>query len=219
MVKYSYRHSQINKKAEKIIKKVEKFEWKHRNLILLAISVIFAYYVLKSEHIFQFLSRLESLGYIGSLIIGAFLPYGLTVAPATATIYLLSKNLNPALLAFFGAFGAAISDYMIFRFVRDRLMREIKLLSEEIDKLTKPVSSLVFTDEIRVILWRKISRSKIWKTLIPMLAGFIIASPLPDELGAALFGAVKFDQKKFLTYVYSLHFLGILTIALIGAVT
>ena len=95
---------------------------------------------------------------------------------------------------------------------------EIKLLSEEINQLTKPVSNLVFPEKIRVIIWRKISRSRIWKTLVPIFAGFIIASPLPDELGVAIFGAVKYEPRRFLLISYILNFIGILIVTSIGNV-
>jgi hypothetical protein len=138
--------------------------------------------------------------------------YAITSVPATAALYNLGGMLNPFLIATIGAFGSVLSDYLIFRFVRDRLMDEIKLLSEEIDKITTPVSDIILSKNVRVRIWRKISRSKIWHTLIPIIAGFIIASPLPDEIGAALFGAVKYNPRKFILFSYFLNFIGILTI-------
>lgn len=212
MKKYSYHRNRMNKKLEKTIIKIEKFEWKHHNIILLIVSFLIAYYILKSGYFYVFISKLGDLGYAGSFIGGIFFAYGLTAAPAAVALYVLGKTLNPFFIALVAASGAVISDYLIFRFVRDKLMKEIKLLSEEISQLTRPVSSLVFTKEIRVIIWRRIARSRIWKTLIPIIAGFIIASPLSDELGAALFGAVKFEPRKFIIYAYCLHFVGILAL-------
>ncbi len=142
-----------------------------------------------------------------------FFSYGFTAAPATAALFNLGQTFNPFLIAFIGATGTVISDYLIFRFVRDRLLSEIKLLSREIRTLTKPVSYLFFWEELRIRLWHAVSRSKIWSMLIPVFAGFIIASPLPDELGVALFGAIKFSPKKFLVIAYVMNFIGILIVA------
>jgi hypothetical protein len=91
-------------------------------------------------------------------------------------------------------------------------MDEIKLLSNEIETFTKPIPNLAFTNKIRIVLWKKISRSRVWKIIIPVIAGLIIASPLPDELAVAIFGAVKYDVKKFLLFSYCFSFLGILAI-------
>lgn len=212
MKNYSYNRRRIIKKIEKI----KTFHWKYHNLILLLISIVIAYYILQFKPIISSIHNLGSLGYFAALILGMMFAYALTAAPATAALYNLGQTLNPFLVAFIGAFGSVIADYVIFRFVRDRLIDEIKLLSKEIGKLTGPVSNLVFSERIKVIIWRKISRSKVWKILIPVIGGFIIASPLPDEIGVAIFGAVKFEPKKFLLISYSLNFIGILIIATIG---
>jgi len=197
MKKYSYNRSKVNRKLEKTVGEIKKFEWKYHNLILLIISIIIAYYILKFKPISSFIDDLSYFGYVASLILGMLFAYALTAVPATAALYNLGQSLNPLIIAFIGAFGSVIADYLIFRFVRDKLMNEIKLLSEEINQLTKPVSNLVFPEKVRVIIWKKISRSRIWKTLVPIFAGFIIASPLPDELGVAIFGAVKYEPRRF----------------------
>ena len=219
MKKYSYNRSKVNRKLEKTVGEIKKFEWKYHNLILLIISIIIAYYILKFKPISSFIDGLSYFGYAASLILGMLFAYALTAVPATAALYNLGQSLNPLIIAFIGAFGSVIADYLIFRFVRDKLINEIKLLSEEINQLTKPVSNLVFPERIRVIIWRKIFRSKIWKTLVPIFAGFIIASPLPDELGVAIFGAAKYEPRRFLLISYILNFIGILIVASIGNIS
>jgi hypothetical protein len=144
--------------------------------------------------------------------------YALTTIPATAALYNLGENFNPFLIAFIGAFGSVISDYLIFRFVRDRLMTEIKLLSKEINNLTEPLSNLVSTKRIRVVIWKKISHSRIWSLLVPVIAGFIIASPLPDEIGVAIFGAAKYEPKKFMIISYCLNFVGIFAVTYLAKI-
>ena len=218
MKKYSYNRSKVNKELEKTVDKIKKFEWKYHNLIILIISIIIAYYILKFKPISSSIDGLSYFGYVASLILGMLFAYALTAIPATAALYNLGQSLNPLIIAFIGAFGSMIADYLIFRFVRDKLMNEIKLLSEEINQLTKPVSNLVFPEKIKVIIWKKISRSRIWKTLVPVLAGFIIASPLPDELGVAIFGAANYEPRRFLLISYILNFIGILIVASIGNV-
>ena len=216
-MKYSYRRSKVNHKIWKIIKTLRKFEWKHHNLILFIISLFFAYYILRYKPIVNFIQNLTYLGYLAALALGMLFTYALTSVPASAALYNLGSQFNPLLIAFIGAFGSVISDYLIFRFVRDKLIDEIKLLSEEVNRVTRPVSDLFLPKNLLVILWKSVSRSKVWKTIIPVIAGFIIASPLPDELGVALFGASKFEPKKFVIISYFLNFLGILAISYFGS--
>jgi uncharacterized membrane protein YdjX (TVP38/TMEM64 family) len=216
-MKYSYHRSKRNHKMLKIIKVLRKFEWKHHNLILFCLSLFFAYYILKYKPIVTFIQNLSYLGYLAAFILGTFFSYALTSVPASAALFNLGNQLNPFLIAFIGAFGSVMSDYIIFRFVRDRLLDEIKLLSEEINGFTRPLTDRILPKDLLVMIWKSVSRSKVWKALIPVIAGLIIASPLPDEIGVALFGASKFEPKKFVFISYFLNFLGILIITSLGS--
>jgi len=91
------------------------------------------------------------------------------------------------------------------------------LLSEEINGFTRPLTDRILPKDLLVMIWKSVSRSKVWKALIPVIAGLIIASPLPDEIGVALFGASKFEPKKFVFISYFLNFLGILIITSLGS--
>jgi hypothetical protein len=56
------------------------------------------------------------------------------------------------------------------------------------------------------------------KKISPLIAGFIIASPLPDELAAVLLGSENYDYKKFLILAFVFNFLGILFIVGLGRI-
>jgi len=196
----------------KTFDKIKQLNWKYHNLILLIISFLVAYYILKFKPITIFVHGLSYFGYLAAFILGMMFTYALTTTPAVTSLYNLGQQFNPLLIAFVGAFGSVISDYIIFRFVRNRLMDEIKLLSSEIKRATRPMQRLDFTKKLRIILWKKISHSRVWKMMIPLIAGLIIASPLPDELGVAIFGAAKYEVKKFLLLSYCFNFIGILAI-------
>ena len=124
------------KKEEEVIKgdiiKSEKLVWKYHNLILLLLSIAFAVLILKSEFIRGFISRLGYYEYFGVFIVGLFYSYGFTTAPAISMLYLLSRDLTPFFVAIIGGFGAMISDYLIFRFIKYELFDEIKRLSNKI---------------------------------------------------------------------------------------
>ncbi len=199
--------------TEKTVKKIGEYQWKYRNLILLALSFVFAYYMLKTPQIVSLIENLGNLGYPASFVAGMLFSYGITTVPATAALFTLGKTINPFLIAALGASGTVISDYIIFRIVRDKLLGEINLLSKDVRTLTKPVSALFFWEELRVRIWKAISHSKIWNLIVPVIGGLIIASPLPDELGVAIFGAIKFEPKKFILVAYLLNFVGIFIVA------
>jgi len=189
-------------RIEESVENLQQFEWKHHNIILLLLSIVIAYYFVKSPTFTMAIDSLGNLGYLGAFIAGLFFTYGLTTAPATAALLVLGDSLkNPLLLSIIAAPGAMLSDYLIFSFIKDRLMDELELTGKEI-----------FGKKIRL----RIRKSSFISRFIPIIAGFIIASPLPDELGAAIFGASHIHPKKFLLYSFLFNFIGIFLIASYG---
>ncbi|MEM5879465.1 MAG: hypothetical protein QXU74_03165 [Candidatus Aenigmatarchaeota archaeon] len=217
--KYSYLKSKFNQQLKNHADKLKK--WKYKNLAAFIASLVLAYFVLKSDFAILIEEKLGNFGYVSAFIAGMMFGFSLTVAPATAFLYSLGFQFNPLLVGALGALGTVLSDYLIFRFIKDRLMDEIKLLHQEVkyflEPATRPISKRLVPKDLRfrLWLWQRASQSKL-KWFVPMIAGFIIASPLPDEFGVALFGAAKFDSKKFVPIAYLLNFIGIFTIARFG---
>lgn len=177
---------------------IGEYAWTHRNTILFILSILLSYILLTSQHTHDLISSLGNFGYLGSFIVGMFYTYTLTVAPATIGLFILGETLNPLLLALTGAAGAVLSDYIIYRFVKDTFVKEL----EEFPAIKRSIHNTI----------KAVRKSKVLKHYIPFIAGLIIASPLPDELGAGMLGMIKFRLKKFLMYSYFFNFLGILII-------
>lgn len=56
------------------------------------------------------------------------------------------------------------------------------------------------------------------KKISPLIAGFIIASPIPDEFAAVLFGIEKYKLRDFLILTFVSKFIGILFIVGLGRI-
>lgn len=170
--------------------------FKYPKFFILILTIAVAYLIFNSRE-FSFFSNLKTLGYFGTLITGIFFAYGFTAAPATAILLILSKQQNIVLMAVIAGFGALIGDLIIFRFIRESFSKEIRKISKE-----------------RITLWlNKRVPSKIKKYLLVGLAGIVIASPLPDEIGVTLLAAYKtIPQRTFIIISYVLNSLGILVI-------
>ncbi len=101
--------------------------------------------------------------------------------------------------------GALVGYYVIY------------YLTEESANLTRmrgsPKSRIA-----RSKLLDSLRRSKIAPFVIPVIAGFIIGSPLPDEWAAVLLGAAKYGKKQFMIHAFSFNVVGIHIIAAIGSV-
>ncbi len=185
-----------------------KYKWKHNNLIFIFLSTSFAVYMLTAPEIVAFIENTGDMGYIGAFISGFFFSSLFTAPIATAALIILGKTLNPFLIALVGAFGAASADIIIYSAVR----KSIEKFSEEIDELKLFIErhSPVHINPAN----RLLHELKFYFT--PILAGFIMASPLPDELAVGLLGAAHYGKKKMLIISYVANFIGIVILAYIG---
>ncbi len=169
-------------------------------------SLLISVYFLLSPEFHLFISNLNSLSYFGVLISGFFYSSFLTSSTSTAALFLLGKELNPFIVAPIAAFGAAVADFLIFSLIKYRVSHHYGIF----DKLKAKLS------ERRSIV--ALRGHRVGKYFIPVLGAFIIASPLPDELGIALLGASKYDTKKFFLIAFAMNMLGILFIAYLGSI-
>jgi len=160
--------------------------------ILIILSIVLAFYLYFSGLLQGFINSLQQFQIIGVLIAGTLFGYAFTAAPATASLISFTNTINPLIVAFIGATGTMIGDVVIFHFFKKGLPREVKTIIKK-SKL------------------EKIKRGK-WKWIIPGIAGIIIASPLPDEVGIALLGVTHFENNAFMLLAFTLNFIGLLII-------
>jgi hypothetical protein len=95
-----------------------------------------------------------------------------------------------------GGLGAVIGDYIIFRFIRDRVTDDVEFL---VKKSVRHEWSLIF-------------KKRLFRWLGPFIGALIIASPFPDEFGIALMGMAKLKDRIFLPLSFTFNALGILVI-------
>jgi len=222
-MRYSFKKRKIEKVVESVVASLKAVQWKYKTLILFVMSLVVAYFFLRNTSL-QLAVPAGNAGYAIVFFVSIFFTFSLTSFPAAAALFMLSRKLNPFLVAATGAAGALIGDYLIFRFVKDNLIKEIKLLSDHINsKYTYhfkksifyrlfPFSNLILWPRFNIIK-RKIAKSQIYQRLIKILSVGLLASPLPDELAVTFLGTMDQKTKNFLIYTYISKFLGILGIA------
>ena len=194
-----------NKKMKKIKKFVKsekeyiKYEWHYWNTLLTALVLFLTLNLFLTGSLTSFLHSIKNYGYIGAYFAGLLFSDAITVAFSIAIFFtFVEEGLSPWLLSFIGAFGAMTADYVIFNFFKNKSGKNIKIYNK---KYKIP--------EIK---------SKFLKKISPLIAGIIFASPLPDELVAVIFGFEHYSIKKYLLLSFVFNFLGILLIALLGAI-
>ena len=181
---------------KKILSKI-----KYPKLLFLIFTFVVAYFMFTGRDFSPFHNFLLSLGYFGTFLAGVFFTYGFTAAPATAILLILSNEQNIFFAGFIAGFGALVGDLIIFKFIRYSFADEIDKLSKEkaINRLNNKIPNLLK------------------KYFVPVLAGLIIASPLPDEIGVSLLATSRSISTKFFSILsYVLNTAGIFIILLIG---
>lgn len=194
----------MNKTTSKTLK-LKSFTTKYPKLLVLFITIIIAIIIFDTGKNYKPLNELLiSFRYFGTFISGLLYAYGFTSSPATAILLILSKQQNIIIASLIGGFGAVISDIIIFSFIRHSFI-------DEINELKKEPLIKVITDKIKNILGKK------YKYVVPGIAGILIATPLPTEIGITMLASVKnLSTKNFMKIAYLLHSTGILLILIIG---
>src|SRR3990167_11173144 len=159
--------------AKEITKKWK--HWNYKNTALLILSLALFFWFAEHPIVKNTISLINGFGYIGAFISGIFFVSVFTVAPAAIVLFFLAETLNPLIVALFAGSGAVIGDYLIFRFLRDRVFDEIKPL------LLKNGGNLLM----------KLFKTPYFAWGLSLVGAFIIASPFPDEVGIGLLGASK----------------------------
>jgi len=170
--------------------------WEYRNIALLLASFALLWYISDHPVVISAIDGVAHLGYLGAFITGGFFVSTFTVAPAAVVLFRLADTFNPYLIAIFAGAGAVIGDYIIFRFLRDGVFRELRALFHKMGG--SYVTRLLYTP---YLFW-----------LMPFIGAIIIASPLPDEVGIGMMGFSKIRTWQFVLLSFSLNSLGIFVI-------
>lgn len=181
---------------------MKRWRFKYPKLVLLALSFVLAYELFIFVETEALYPVLFSMGYLGTFIVGILFSYGFTAAPATALFLIIGQEQTWWIAALVGAAGSVLGNVLIFHFVRYSL-------ADEIERLEK-------TRSLRRIEHAVPRRLKHF--IIPVLAGFIMASPLPDEVALSLLMFTHhISTKELIAASWILHVIGITAIIGVGS--
>lgn len=170
--------------------------WHYKNTTFLILSLIIFFLFAKSPIVQSIISFIGNFGYLGAFISGILFVSVFSVAPAAVVLFFLADTLNPLWVATFAGVGAVIGDYLIFRFLRDRVFDELK--------------SIFLKNGGNIFI--KLFKTPYFAWTLPLAGAFIIASPFPDEVGIGLLGASKLKNWQFILLSFLLNSIGIFLI-------
>ncbi len=148
----------------------------------------------------RLISYTEGVTPLMSFLAGVFFTSAFTAIPATVVFVELANDHSIILISFFGGLGALCGDYIIFRFVRDTIVEDMREL-------------LQVTGTAR---FSEIFKRHLFRHLAPFVGALLIASPLPDEIGIALLGLSGTSTRKFAFFSFFLNAIGIAIVGFVG---
>ncbi len=160
---------------------------------MFVISVIFALWITRFEEFHTFLLRLGDWGYIGAFFAGFLFVSTFTVATGFVILLVMAESLNVLELAFIASLGGVLGDLIIFRFVKDGLVKEIA-----------PIYKSLGGNQVNRVL-----NTKYFSWSFPVIGAVIMASPFPDELGVSLLGLTRLKTYQFMIISFGLNVIGI----------
>ena len=170
------------------------------DVVLIGLSILAALLASRAGIIDQLLYSIGTTRALESLITGLFFTSAFTTAFSIVAISKLAVGASALWIAFFGAIGAVLGDALLLTLMRGRLSSDIKAM---LGRNT--------VGKIKHIL-----RARLFRSFSPFIGALILASPLPDEFGLALFGLSSLSRNYFILFSFLANFVGILVIATVA---
>lgn len=170
------------------------------DILMIFIGIVIAIFLSKTG-VFDFIiSNIISHYVLASFVAGVFFTSAFTIAPASVALVHIAEYAPLNWIAFWGALGAVCGDLILFFFIRDRFVEDIK-------KAIKPSTIRYFTRSFHF---------GFLKWLSPIIGALIIASPIPDEFGITLLGMSKIRLSLLIPIAFAMNMLGIYLLILFG---
>ncbi len=166
------------------------------DVLVILLSIFAAIFISKVGLVSDLPAIFGSYGYLGILLAGMGFTSVFTTAPSLTILAAFAKEYDPFVVATLGALGATLGDYVIFKFVRNRIQEDINYLVR-ITHISK---------------YKAIFKTKLFHFFTPFIGALIISSPFPDEIGLTILGLSRIQTNVFLPLVFVLNGLGIFII-------
>jgi len=171
------------------------------DIVIIFISIIFAVAIVKTGLLFLFAGLTNNLWFIESFLVGIFFTSIFTTAPAIVALGEIARNNSLIPVALFGAFGALLGDFIIFKIMKDSLLQDFEYLIKKKSRKERIMS---------------LFHLKFFRKFTFFIGALVIASPLPDELGITLLSLSKTKAFLFAIMLFLFKFFGIIVIGLVA---
>ena len=171
-----------------------------QDMTLIVMSVLCAIFIAKVGFSTYLIDSLNGYTYVAIFISGMFFTSAFTTPFAIVALGSLALEHNIFLVAVLGGLGALSGDYVMFRFIKDRVSEDFGYLLN-LSKIKR---------------LPHLFRTTAFQWFAPFLGALVIASPLPDEIGVAILGLSKLNTRVFVPISFLANSFGILLIGLVA---
>ncbi len=178
---------------------------RYPKMLLLAVTSFLAYGLFQMQSVQEYFHGLNEFGYASAFGAGCCSPSGSAPPSGLPSSGQLPDDVNILIAAAVGGLGALLSDYILFRFIK-------VTFDDEIMRFRNSKAYRLFDGYLI-----KRMPPKFAFYLAIGIAGFMIASPLPDEIGVAMFaGLTTVRERTFAVIAFTLNTIGIIAVLGIG---
>ncbi|NTU73907.1 hypothetical protein HGB07_07170 [Candidatus Roizmanbacteria bacterium] len=171
--------------------------FKYKNITFLIFGLLITFCLFRAEPFHQILLGMGGWGYLGIFIAGILFTSTFTVATAIVLFLIFAEHFPLLGIVIVGSLGAMIGDLLIFRFVKNKgLIEEMKQV-------------LIL---LRAHHLLKISNTRYFGWLLPVIGTILLILPLPDELGISLIGISRIKAYYFALLMYLFNIVGIVLV-------
>ena len=180
---------------------------RYPKLLMVVLVALLAYWSFSLGTVQSFFHSLGGLGYISVFAGGMLFAVGFGAPFGVAILATIADDVNIFVAAIVGGLGALLSDYLLFRFIR-------VTFADEVDRLRKSKPLGLVNGIVREYL-----PSKAVFYISAGIAGFVIASPLPDEIGVTILSCMaEVKERTFAIISFALNTIGILVVLEAGLI-
>lgn len=172
-----------------------------RDLAIVVLSICFAIALVATGALGYLFAVSKIAGWLGSFVAGLFFTSIFTTAPAIVALAESARATSVLHTALFGAVGAVLGDLVIFRFIRDHISAHLVALAGHSRGIRRA---------------KYLLRAKAFRWFTFLVAGLIIASPVPDEVGISLLGFTRLKTRFFIPLSFTFNFIGIYIIGTVA---
>lgn len=169
-------------------------------------SIVVAVLLYATGTLHELTRAMGSFGYIGGFIAGMAYAFTFTTAAAAFLFLELGEALDPIPAIVIGGLGAMVGDLLFYWLLNNGIKKEVKAFF------------IAMIPGKRLKRMERFTKRRIFAWTVPFLASLLIASPLPDELGIALFSVINFKPKYLAFISFVLNMIGIATLVTLGRI-